>query len=140
MTSSSPIRDRTEQIVAAVVTFVDVTELRRAETAARQAAEFGEKLIGIVSHDLRNPLNAIHLSVTQLLHSETLSARDQRAAARIAKSTDRMKRMISELLDLTRAWCDPDDHLLQGHAVWHVVSAASLVFVFRHYYRMKWQV
>jgi PAS domain S-box-containing protein len=100
--SSSPIRDRAGQISSAVVTFVDVTELRRAEAAARQAAEFGERLIGIVSHDLRNPLNAIHLSVTQLLHSETLSAREQRAAARAAKSVDRMKRMISELLDLTR--------------------------------------
>jgi len=102
LTSSSPIRDRAGQISSAVVTFVDVTELRRAEAAARQAAEFGEKLIGIVSHDLRNPLNAIHLSVTQLLHSETLSARDQRAAARVAKSADRMKRMIAELLDFTR--------------------------------------
>jgi PAS domain S-box-containing protein len=102
MVSSAPIRDRAEQIAAGVVTFVDVTELRRAEAAARQAAEFGEKLIGIVSHDLRNPLNAIHLSVTQLLHSETLSAREQRAAARAAKSVDRMKRMISELLDFTR--------------------------------------
>jgi PAS domain S-box-containing protein len=102
MTSSAPIRDRAGQIVAGVVTFVDVTGLRRAEAAARQAAEFGERLIGIVSHDLRNPLNAIHLSVTQLLHSETLSSKEQRAAARIAKSVDRMKRMISELLDLTR--------------------------------------
>ncbi|HYV45645.1 MAG TPA: ceramidase domain-containing protein [Myxococcaceae bacterium] len=42
------------------------------------------------------------------------------------------------LLDLTRAWCDPQDHLLQGHAVWHVISAASLVFVFRHYHRLPW--
>ncbi len=102
LTSSAPIRDRMGQIIAGMVTFVDVTELRRAEAAARQAAEFGGKLIGIVSHDLRNPLNAIHLSATQLLHSETLSARDQRAAARVAKSTDRMKRMIAELLDFTR--------------------------------------
>lgn len=100
--SSAPIRDRAGQISSAVVTFVDVTALRRAEAAARQAAEFGGKLIGIASHDLRNPLNAIHLSVTQLLHSETLSARDQRAAARVAKSVDRMKRMIAELLDFTR--------------------------------------
>jgi PAS domain S-box-containing protein len=100
--SSAPIRDRAGQISSAVVTFVDVTELRRAEAASRQAAEFGERLIGIVSHDLRNPLNAIHLSVTQLLHSETLSARDQRAAARVSKSADRMKRMIAELLDFTR--------------------------------------
>jgi PAS domain S-box-containing protein len=100
--SGAPIRDRAGLIIAGVVTFVDVTELRRAEAAARQAAEFGGRLIGIVSHDLRNPLNAIHLSVTQLLHSETLSARDQRAAARVAKSADRMKRMIEELLDFTR--------------------------------------
>ncbi len=100
--SSAPIRDRMGQITAAVATFVDVTELRRAEAAAREAAEFGGKLIGIVSHDLRNPLNVIHLSVTQLLHSEALSAREQRAAARIAKAADRMKRMIAELLDFTR--------------------------------------
>ncbi|KFE62407.1 PAS domain S-box protein [Hyalangium minutum] len=102
LNSSAPIRDRAGHITSAVVAFVDVTALRRAEAAARQAAEFGGKLIGIVSHDLRNPLNAIHLSVTQLLHSETLPARDQRAAARIAKSVDRMKRMIGELLDFTR--------------------------------------
>jgi PAS domain S-box-containing protein len=102
MTSSSPIRDREGRIVAGVVTFVDVSELRRAEGAARQAAEFGERLIGIVSHDLRNPLNAIHLSVTQLLHSEALPAREQRITARISKASERMKRMISELLDFTR--------------------------------------
>jgi signal transduction histidine kinase len=102
MVSSAPIRDRTGQITAGVVTLVDVTELRRAEAAARQAAEFGEKLIGIVSHDLRNPLNAIHLASTQLLQSETLSSREQRAAARVARSADRMKRMISQLLDFTR--------------------------------------
>jgi len=36
-------------------------------------------------------------------------------------------------LDLSRVWCDPEDHLLQGHAAWHLTSAAALVFVFRHY-------
>ncbi len=102
LVSSAPLRDAEGNIRAAVVTFVDVTELRRAEAAARQAAEFGERLIGIVSHDLRNPLNAIHLSVTQLLHSEALPERERRAAARIAKSGERMKRMIAELLDFTR--------------------------------------
>lgn len=40
---------------------------------------------------------------------------------------------IFSALDLSRAWCDPEDHLLQGHAAWHVTSAAALVFVFRHY-------
>ncbi len=40
-------------------------------------------------------------------------------------------------LDLSRTWCDPEDHLLQGHAAWHVASAASLVFVFRHYAALR---
>src|SRR5205085_2123277 len=62
LVSSAPIRDREGAIVAAVATMVDVTERRRAQEAALQAALFGERLIAIVSHDLRNPLNAIQLS------------------------------------------------------------------------------
>lgn len=37
------------------------------------------------------------------------------------------------LLDYTRAWCDPADHLVQGHAVWHLLTAAALVPAFRFY-------
>ncbi|MFP2934065.1 PAS domain S-box protein, partial [Pyxidicoccus sp. 3LG] len=100
--SSAPIRDRDGAIIAGVATMVDVTERRRAQEAAMQAALFGEQLIGIVSHDLRNPLNAIQLSATQLLHSEALPERERRLVTRLARSSDRMKRMISELLDFTR--------------------------------------
>jgi len=33
----------------------------------------------------------------------------------------------------TRVWCDPTDHWIQGHAAWHLLSAASLVMLFRFY-------
>jgi PAS domain S-box-containing protein len=102
LVSSAPLRDREGAIVAAVATLVDVTERRRAQEVALQAARFGERLIAIVSHDLRNPLNAIQLSATQLLHSEALPERERRLVTRLARSSDRMKRMISELLDFTR--------------------------------------
>ena len=36
-------------------------------------------------------------------------------------------------LDLSRRWCDPANHWIQGHALWHVLTAASVVFVFRFY-------
>lgn len=36
-------------------------------------------------------------------------------------------------LDLSRTWCDPRDHWLQGHALWHLLSAASLYALFRFY-------
>lgn len=35
--------------------------------------------------------------------------------------------------DVTRAWCDPMNHWLQGHALWHVLSAASLVALLAFY-------
>jgi PAS domain S-box-containing protein len=100
--SSAPIRDRDGTILAAVATLMDVTQQRRAQESALEGARFGERLIAIVSHDLRNPLNAIHLSATQLLHSEKLPERERRLATRIARSGERMMRMISELLDFTR--------------------------------------
>lgn len=37
------------------------------------------------------------------------------------------------LADVTRAWCDPHSHWLQGHALWHVLSAAALLALMRFY-------
>lgn len=36
-------------------------------------------------------------------------------------------------LDLTRVWCDPHDHLIQGHAMWHILMALSLLCMYRFY-------
>jgi hypothetical protein len=41
--------------------------------------------------------------------------------------------LACSLLDATRRWCVPDDHVLQGHAAWHVLSALSLLAAFFHY-------
>ena len=32
--------------------------------------------------------------------------------------------------DLTGLYCDPSDHLLQGHAIWHVLTACSFYTIF----------
>ena len=39
----------------------------------------------------------------------------------------------ASLLDVTRVWCDPRDHWLQGHAIWHVLTAACLYALFVFY-------
>ncbi len=33
---------------------------------------------------------------------------------------------IALLLDITRKWCDPENHFINGHAVWHLLSAAAI--------------
>ena len=39
---------------------------------------------------------------------------------------------LCSLLDVTRVWCDPASWL-QGHAVWHVLSACALLAFYRFY-------
>jgi hypothetical protein len=43
------------------------------------------------------------------------------------------------LADVTRAFCDPANHWLQGHAIWHVLTAASLYAMFRFYERLEYR-
>ncbi|QAT88693.1 bacteriophytochrome [Corallococcus coralloides] len=86
-----------------VGTGLDVTDRKLAEEAARQRAEFEQYLVGIVSHDLRNPLNSIMLGTASLLRREELSERETKAVLRIQASAERAVRMIRDLLDFTQA-------------------------------------
>ena len=36
-------------------------------------------------------------------------------------------------LDISGKLCEPTNHWLQGHSLWHLLTAASLVFVFKHF-------
>lgn len=85
------------------VFFRDATRRKRDEERLRQARDFEQQLIGIVSHDLRNPLNAILLGASSLLAREDLSDRNVASIARIRSAAERAARLIRDLLDLTRA-------------------------------------
>ncbi|GAO01874.1 ATP-binding protein [Anaeromyxobacter sp. PSR-1] len=85
------------------VFFRDATRRMRDEQRLRQARDFEQQLIGIVSHDLRNPLNAILLGTSSLLAREDLSDRNVASIARIRSAAERAARLIRDLLDLTRA-------------------------------------
>ncbi|HEX8438102.1 hybrid sensor histidine kinase/response regulator [Archangium sp.] len=72
------------------------------EEAARQTAVFREQFLGILGHDLRNPLQAISGNAALLLRYGGLSEPQRKAINRISISSDRMARMISDILDFTR--------------------------------------
>ncbi|SEM75674.1 Signal transduction histidine kinase [Stigmatella aurantiaca] len=73
------------------------------ERLARERADFEQHLIGIVSHDLRNPLAAITMSAATLLRRTDLEERQRRPIGRIFASAERANRMIRDLLDFTQA-------------------------------------
>jgi hypothetical protein len=43
---------------------------------------------------------------------------------------------LSSLADVTRTVCDPTNHFIQGHALWHVLSACSLYALYLFYASM----
>lgn len=79
-----------------------VAEATRLQAEAKDRALFAEQMIGIVSHDLRNPLSAIAMATALLVRSE-LSPSQQRTANRIVRAADRANRLIGDLLDFTQA-------------------------------------
>ncbi len=85
----------------------DLTERRRLqdEQIARASAEnvvrFNELFVGILGHDLRNPMSAIAMGASLLLRSVG-TEKEMKVTRRIAASAERMARMIDQLLDFTR--------------------------------------
>lgn len=66
-----------------------------------RSVRFGELFVGILGHDLRNPLSGI-VTAAGLALSRTESDRIQRPLDRILSSAGRMSRMIDQILELTR--------------------------------------
>ncbi len=69
---------------------------------SQQAVRAREEVLAIVSHDLRNPLNAVTLAASLLQMSTTLSAEDREQIDTIEVSAKRMSHLIADLLDTTR--------------------------------------
>jgi PAS domain S-box-containing protein len=90
-------------IAGAVLVVHDLTEQRRAQEQSRQRMEFEQQLIGIVSHDLRNPVAAMLLGAQALMRREDVSAPVLKVLGRIASSGQRANRLIRDLLDFTQA-------------------------------------
>jgi signal transduction histidine kinase len=81
--------------------------IKLAESELRAAAEdrvlLAEQMVGIVSHDLRNPLSAILMGTTLMAMGEALPVQKERVLQRVQRAANRAQRLIEELLDFTEA-------------------------------------
>lgn len=83
-----------------------VVEARQLQEQARDRALFAEQMVGIVSHDLRNPLSAISTGI-HVLQLKNSSPDQSKVLELVARSTMRASNLIEDLLDFTAARIGP---------------------------------
>jgi len=99
--SALPLRGGDQEFIGAILIDEDVTQLKEAEEALRQAVQTREDVLAIVAHDLRNPLSGILLQA-QVLGRAAQDARTREGIESIRRPASRMNRLIQDLLDVTR--------------------------------------
>jgi signal transduction histidine kinase/DNA-binding response OmpR family regulator len=90
---------------------------------ARVAVRARDEMVGVVSHDLRNPLNVITMSVA-MLRGMALPGNGERLVERIARSSDQMLRLISDLLDVARIESGTLAVAVSGQPIDAIIAAA----------------
>jgi signal transduction histidine kinase len=76
--------------------------IRRAEADVESRRRAVDYILGIVGHDLRNPLGAVHMSAALLQKKGALAGWQARTVERMRSSAGRMGRIIADLLSYTR--------------------------------------
>ena len=94
-------RDLTERRDAEQTQRALVAERAKLEEQSR-IQEFQERFLGILGHDLRNPLASIDMGAA-VLRQRSQEPATIRILDRMHSSSRRMSRMIAQILDLTRA-------------------------------------
>jgi signal transduction histidine kinase len=79
-----------------------VESVRRAKEDIEHRRRAVDTILGIVGHDLRNPLGAIHMSAALLQKRGGLEGWQARTVERMRSSAGRMARIIADLLTYTR--------------------------------------
>lgn len=100
----SPIVDEQGDAVGFLHLAKDITEKQRYEKRLKELDKMKSDFVSNVSHELRTPLTAIKGSVDNMLDGITgaLNEKQMRYLARVKSNTDRLTRLINDLLDLSR--------------------------------------
>lgn len=114
--SAAPIKDDRGNIDGIVLVFRNVKErietelaLRESEERYRQLAEIlreadnrKNEFLAVLSHELRNPLAAIHISLSVLERANPCSEQAKMAQDIMRRQVGQLSKLVDELLDITR--------------------------------------
>lgn len=102
LSSKVPLSDASGHIWGVCAVSTDISAIKRMETELEQAIRAREDVLAVVSHDMRNFLQALMSSSDMLSKRESSLSEDVKAAlhARIRTTVDLMARITADLMDV----------------------------------------
>jgi PAS domain S-box-containing protein len=97
-----PEGDERGEVVGWMASIVDVTERKQAEEALAESNRRKAEFLGVLSHELRNPLAPIRTAVHVLRRAPRGADGARRAVAVIDRQVNQLARLVDDLLDVTR--------------------------------------
>nr|WP_315597385.1 ATP-binding protein [uncultured Cupriavidus sp.] len=99
----SPLRDMNGKIVKWLASCTDIEDLKQAQESAERANRAKSEFLSSMSHELRNPLNAI-LGFAQLMASDSPppTPSQQASLEQILKAGWHLLELVNEILDLAK--------------------------------------
>jgi K+-sensing histidine kinase KdpD len=125
-------------MIGAVNVLVDVTDRLAAEQALQKSADallasnaVKDEFLGLISHELRTPVTTIFGNATLLADREDLGERERTMVGDILGDSDRLLRIVENLLQLTKLGAGSELDL-EPQVLDHVVHRALASYRRRH--------
>jgi PAS domain S-box-containing protein len=134
----TPLRDADGTMIGAVNVLVDVTDRLEVEQALQTSADalrasnaVKDEFLGLISHELRTPVTTIFGNATLLSDRAELGDRERTMVADIVGDSDRLLRIVENLLQLTRLGSGTELEL-EPQVLDHIVHRAVASYRRRH--------
>ncbi len=102
LVNAYPQLDADGRIARTVVSFVDITARKHAEERLRDADQRKDEFLAMLAHELRNPLAPVSTAAQLLQRVPGDEARVRSASAIISRQVEHMRRLVDDLLDVSR--------------------------------------
>jgi PAS domain S-box-containing protein len=99
---NSTVTDAAGHLVAVLSLVLDVTERKRVEQELREADRAKDEFLGVLSHELRNPLAPLRNALTVLDRAEPAGPQAARARQVAGRQLSHLTRLVDDLLDVSR--------------------------------------
>jgi len=104
----APVIDENGQLLGTTGIARDITSRKKADKALQQAVAAAEaaneaksKFLAIMSHEIRNPLNAV-VGMTRMLHDAGIEGPNSKLIENIKTSSDHLLMIINDILDFSK--------------------------------------